>query len=38
MGSGTMLESIAKVPDRQIAKTGKSSIFSLLSFFVLKPC
>ena len=29
-----MLESIAEVPDRQVAKTGKSSIFRL-SFFLL---
>ena len=30
-GPLTSLESIAKVPDRQVAKTGKSSIFWLLS-------
>ena len=28
----TLLESIAKVADQQVAKTGKSSIFWLLSF------
>ena len=35
MGNGplTLLESIAKVPDRQVAKTGKLSIFWLSSFF-----
>ena len=32
-GPLTLLESIAKVPDRQVAKTGKSSIF-WLSFFL----
>ena len=33
MGNGTitLLESITKVPDRQVAKTGKSSIFFFLS-------
>ena len=33
----TLLESIAKIPDRQVVKTGKSSIFWLLlsSFFFL---
>ena len=32
------LESIAKVPDQEVAKTGKSSIFWLsFFFFVLKP-
>ena len=33
-GPLTLLESIAKVPDRQVAQTGKSSIF-WLSFFIL---
>ena len=36
-GLSTLLESIAKVPDRQVAKTSKSSIFWLLSFLILKP-
>ena len=31
-GPLTLLESIAKVPDQQVAKMGKSSIFWLLSF------
>ena len=32
-GPLTLLESTAKVPDRQVAKTGKSSIFWLSFFF-----
>ena len=37
MSNGTLnlLESIAEVPDQQVAKTGKSSIFWLSSFFLL---
>ena len=34
-GPLTLLESIAKVPDQQVAKTGKLSIFWLPSFFFL---
>ena len=37
MGKGplTLLESIAEVPDQQVTKMGKSSIFWLLYFFLL---
>ena len=34
MGSLNLPENIAEVLDRQVAKTGKLSIFRLLSFFV----
>ena len=33
-----VLESIAEVPDRRVAKTGKSSIFWLLSSFFCQNC
>ena len=33
-GPLTLLESVTKVPDRQVAETGKSSIFWLLSVFL----